>query len=87
MKTLISTLSILALTLTAISLDAYPLDAGSWLTAAMVAALWHVHGFLGQYQHRPEIEIVAVVEPDAKLRSAAARRSRYPTWPSPLDSN
>jgi hypothetical protein len=40
MKTLISTLSILALTLTAISLDAYPLDAGTWLTAAMVAALF-----------------------------------------------
>ena len=40
MKTLISTLSILALTLTAISIDAYPLDAGTWLTAAMVAALF-----------------------------------------------
>src|SRR6201987_42136 len=34
----------------------------------------HVHGFLSQYQHRPEIEIVAVVEPDPKLRSAAATR-------------
>src|SRR6266576_3025476 len=34
----------------------------------------HVHGFLGQYQHRPEIEIVAVVEPDSKLRAAAATR-------------
>ena len=34
----------------------------------------HVHGFLGQYQHRPEIEIVAVVEPDSKLRAAAANR-------------
>jgi predicted dehydrogenase len=34
----------------------------------------HVHGFLAQYQHSPEIEIVAVVEPDAQLRSAAATR-------------
>jgi len=34
----------------------------------------HVHGFLKQYQHRPEIEIVAVVEPDAQLRSRAAPR-------------
>jgi predicted dehydrogenase len=34
----------------------------------------HVHGFLGQYQHRPEIEIVGVVEPDSKLRAAAASR-------------
>jgi len=34
----------------------------------------HVHGFLSQYQHRPEMEIVAVVEPDPKLRSAAATR-------------
>jgi len=34
----------------------------------------HVHGFLGQYQHRPEIEIVAVVEPDSNLRAAAATR-------------
>ena len=34
----------------------------------------HVHGFLKQYQHRPEIEIVAVVEPDAQLRSRAAAR-------------
>jgi len=34
----------------------------------------HVHGFLGQYQHRPEIEIVAVVEPDPKLRAAASSR-------------
>jgi predicted dehydrogenase len=34
----------------------------------------HVHGFLSQYQHRPEIEIVAVVEPDSKLRAAAATR-------------
>ncbi|MBZ5684813.1 MAG: Gfo/Idh/MocA family oxidoreductase [Acidobacteriia bacterium] len=39
----------------------------------------HVHGFLGQYQHRPEIEIVAVVEPDAKLRSAAATRYGFQT--------
>src|SRR5438477_6478535 len=34
----------------------------------------HVHGFLGQYQHRVEIEIVGVVEPDSKLRAAAATR-------------
>ena len=34
----------------------------------------HVHGFLNQYRHRPEIEIVGLVEPDAKLRSAAASR-------------
>ena len=34
----------------------------------------HVHGFLDRYQHRPEIEIVAVVEPDAQLRSRAANK-------------
>jgi len=34
----------------------------------------HVHGFLSQYQHSPEIEIVGVVEPDSQLRSAAAKR-------------
>jgi predicted dehydrogenase len=34
----------------------------------------HVHGFLGPYQHRPEIEIVGVVEPDSKLRAVAASR-------------
>ncbi len=37
----------------------------------------HVHGFLSSYQHRPEIEIVAVVEPDSKLRSAAATRYSF----------
>ena len=37
----------------------------------------HVHGFLSQYQHRPEIEIVAVVEPDSKLRAAAATRYNF----------
>jgi predicted dehydrogenase len=34
----------------------------------------HVHGFLSQYQHSPEIEIVGVVELDAQLRAAAAKR-------------
>lgn len=34
----------------------------------------HVHGFLNQYQHSSEIEIVGVVEPDAQLRAAAAKR-------------
>src|SRR5215472_8346446 len=38
----------------------------------------HVHGFLAQYQHSPEIEIVAVMEPDARLRSAAATRYGFP---------
>jgi predicted dehydrogenase len=37
----------------------------------------HVHGFLSQYQHRPEIEIVAVVEPDSKLRAAATTRYNF----------
>jgi predicted dehydrogenase len=39
----------------------------------------HVHGFLGQYQRRPEIEIVAVVEPDSRLRAAAATRYGFQT--------
>jgi len=42
----------------------------------------HVHGFLAQYQHSPEIEIIAVVEPDAQLRSAAA--GRYGFAPSQM---
>jgi glucose-fructose oxidoreductase len=39
----------------------------------------HVHGFLSQYQHSPAIEIVAVVEPDAQLRTTAAQRYGFPT--------
>jgi predicted dehydrogenase len=34
----------------------------------------HVHGFLGQSLHSPEIEIVGVVEPDSRLLSQAATR-------------
>src|SRR5215470_19585385 len=45
----------------------------------------HVHGFLTRYQHNPEIEIIAVVEPDEQLRSAAA--TRYGFAPSQMFSN
>ena len=34
----------------------------------------HVHGFLGQYRHSPEIEIVGVAEPDQELLSKAGTR-------------
>ena len=34
----------------------------------------HVHGFLGQYRHSPEIEIVGVAEPDPQLLSKAGTR-------------
>ena len=34
----------------------------------------HVHGFLGQYRHNPEIEIVGVAEPDHELLSKAGAR-------------
>jgi len=34
----------------------------------------HVHGFLGQYRHNPEIEIVGVAEPDHELLSKAGSR-------------
>jgi len=34
----------------------------------------HVHGFLAQSRHSPEIEIVGVAEPDARLLSQAATR-------------
>jgi predicted dehydrogenase len=34
----------------------------------------HVHGFLAQSRHSPEIEIVGVAEPDAKLLSHAGAR-------------
>lgn len=34
----------------------------------------HVHGFLEQYRHSPEIEIVAIAEPDRDLLSKAATR-------------
>lgn len=34
----------------------------------------HVHGFLEQFQHSPEIEIVAVAEPDAQLLAKAGSR-------------
>ena len=39
----------------------------------------HVHGFLGQYRHSPEIEIVGVAEPDAQLRTQAATRYGFDT--------
>jgi predicted dehydrogenase len=42
----------------------------------------HVHGFLGQSLHSPEIEIVGVVEPDARLLAAAG--TRYGFAPSVL---
>ena len=34
----------------------------------------HVHGFLQQSQHSPEIEIVGVAEPDRQLLDAAGTR-------------
>src|SRR5579864_4490699 len=34
----------------------------------------HVHGFLDQSRHSPEIEIVGIAEPDAELLSKAASR-------------
>jgi predicted dehydrogenase len=37
----------------------------------------HVHGFLEQYRHSPEIEIVAVAEPDRDLLAKAAARYRF----------
>lgn len=37
----------------------------------------HVHGFLGQSLHSPEIEIVGVAEPDAKLLAQAAVRYNF----------
>src|SRR5579863_8694278 len=42
----------------------------------------HVHGFLGQSLHSPEIEIVGVAEPDAHLLAAAG--TRYGFSPSLL---
>lgn len=42
----------------------------------------HVHGFLSQYRHSPEIEIVGVTEPDRELLSKAG--SRYGFDPSIL---
>ena len=37
----------------------------------------HVHGFLGQYRHSPEIEIVGVAEPDARLLAQAGVRYTF----------
>src|SRR5271169_1840236 len=34
----------------------------------------HVHGFLGQSLHSPEIQIVGVAEPDSRLLAAAGTR-------------
>jgi len=42
----------------------------------------HVHGFLEQYRHSPEIEIVGVAEPDRQLLNAAA--ARYGFMPTQL---
>jgi predicted dehydrogenase len=45
----------------------------------------HVHGFLEQSRHSPQIEIVAVAEPDENLLSAAG--ARYGFAPSQLFTN
>jgi predicted dehydrogenase len=45
----------------------------------------HVHGFLSQYRHSPDIEIVGVTEPDRELLSKAG--SRYGFGPSLLFTN
>jgi predicted dehydrogenase len=37
----------------------------------------HVHGFLGQFRHSPEIEIVGIAEPDARLLSQAGTRYSF----------
>jgi glucose-fructose oxidoreductase len=37
----------------------------------------HVHGFLGQSRHSPEIEIVGVVEPDQQLLAQAGTRYSF----------
>jgi predicted dehydrogenase len=37
----------------------------------------HVHGFLDQSRHSPEIEIVGIAEPDQKLLSQAAARNGF----------
>ena len=49
MKTSLSILSILVLTMAAISLDTHQLDVGDWFTAAMVAAMF---GFALNDSHR-----------------------------------
>ena len=38
----------------------------------------HVHGFLDQSRHSPEIQIVGIAEPDAELLSNAAKRYGFP---------
>ena len=38
----------------------------------------HVHGFLDQSRHSPEIQIVGIAEPDADLLSKAASRYGFP---------
>src|ERR1700722_9425119 len=37
----------------------------------------HVHGFLGQSLHSPEIQIVGIAEPDSRLLSQAATRYSF----------
>jgi predicted dehydrogenase len=71
---------LLALLLLAMSMFAQTPQSRPPLHVAIVGLVHgHVHGFLGQYQHRPEIQIVAVVEPDSKLRAAAATRYGFQT--------
>lgn len=45
----------------------------------------HVHGFLGQYRHSPDIEIVGVAEPDRQLLARAG--TRYGFDPAILFTN
>ena len=55
--------------------QASPAQAGPPLRVGIVGLVHgHVHGFLDQSLHSPEIQIVGVAEPDARLLSQAATR-------------
>ncbi len=74
---LLSTLLAVTLTSAQTSLAKPPLRVG---IVGLVHG--HVHGFLGASRHSPEIEIVGVAEPDARLLAAAG--ARYGFAPSLL---
>jgi predicted dehydrogenase len=55
--------------------QAAPVQTGPPLRVGIVGLVHgHVHGFLGQSLHSPEIEIVGVAEPDPKLLAQAGTR-------------
>jgi predicted dehydrogenase len=75
MPSLIRSIFMLLLAMAAFFAQGTLAQSGPPLRVAIVGLVHgHVHGFLEQYRHSPEIDIVAIAEPDQTLLSKAAAR-------------